>query len=221
VRSRCGERDRIHVHPRWRVVEAGAAEAEGGAVRDDNDVDTVARALFRAHDDAACIGCEPSHAFELVIDGWCAAARAAIALGARPRVGDPRARLEEMLGADSTNFLGTGLTLREAMQLYSAEKLSRSWVLQPREERRRRLAAVVRLSAELELLRQTESFATRLAEMAIESVIEGDWKMVEEWAEHFAFGDECDEIRVRGSAVYATFRELLLQAVRAGKEGPV
>jgi hypothetical protein len=155
-----------------------------------------------------------------VIEGWRAVARAAIALGAKPRSADPRVRLEEMLGVDSTNFLGTGLTLREAMQLYSAEKLSRSWSLQSLEEKKRRISAVVRLSAELEHIREKEIFATRLAEMAIESVIEGDWKMVEEWAEHFAFDDERDEVRDRGGEIYATFRELLLQALRTGKDGP-
>jgi hypothetical protein len=110
--------------------------------------------------------------------------------------------------------------MREFMRLHDAEKLSRSWSLQPREEQRRRLTAVVRLSADLERIRQTESFATRLAEMAIESVIEGDWKMVEEWAEHFAFEGERDEVRIHGSTIYVTFRELLLQALRVGKEGP-
>ena len=75
----------------------------------------------------------------------------------------------------------------------------------------------MRLSVELERIRQTESFATRLAEMAIEAVIEGDWKMVEEWADHFAFEDERDEIRIHGSSIYGTFRELLLQGLRAEK----
>jgi hypothetical protein len=196
----------------------------------DRDIDAIARALFRAHDDAVCVGREPPHDFDVmaecdyngrpVIEGWRAAARTAIAMGARPRREDQRARLQELLGPDSTNFLGTGLTMREVMELHSAMKLSRSWALQPREEQRRRLGAVVRLSVELDRIRQTESFATRLAEMAIEAVIEGDWKMVEEWAEHFAFGDERDEVRIRGSEIYAMFRELLLQALRAGKGSP-
>jgi hypothetical protein len=173
----------------------------------EEDVDAIARALCSAHADAP------------TLDGWQAAARAAIALGARPRDGaTARARLGELIGAGSTNFLGTGLTMRELLELHSAEKLSRSWALQPREEQRRRLAAVVRLSVELSRVRETTSFATQLAEMAIESVIEGDWKMVEEWAEHFAFADEREEIRTSASALaWIAFRELLLQAVRAEK----
>jgi hypothetical protein len=198
----------------------------------DENVDAVARALFRAWDDAVCLGREPSHDFDVmaegaeyddprpVIEGWHAAAQAAISLGARPRRADPKERLAELLGPDSTNFLGTGLSLREFLELHNAEKIAQSWPLQPREEQRRRLTAVVRLSAELERVREKENFATRLAEMAIEAVIEGDWKMVEEWVEHFSFEDERDEIRIPSSATFATFRELLLQALRVGREGP-
>jgi hypothetical protein len=204
-------------------------------------IDAVARVLFRAHDDAVCEGREPKHDFDVmaqsdyngwsVIEGWRAAARAAIELGAR--AGDPvveawrvayresrRFRLRDLVDPGSTNFLGTGLSLREFMELHSAEKLSLSWSLQPREEQKRRLSAIVRLSAELERIREKEIFATGLAEMAIEAVIEGDWKMVEEWAEHFAFEDERDKIHIHGAAIYGTFRELLLQALRTGKEGP-
>lgn len=199
----------------------------------DDAVDVVARALFRAHDDAACeAGREPTHDFDVmaqcshpgwpVIEGWRAAARAAISLGAHPRRASAshRERLDELLGKDSTNFLGTGLALHEFMELYNAEKMSQSWALQPPVEKKRRLAAVVRLSAELEKIREKENFATGLAEMAIEAVIEGDWKMVEEWAKHFSFEDERDEIRIYAGDVYARFRELLLQVLRAGKEGP-
>lgn len=175
-------------------------------VPSEETIEAIARALFRAHDDEVSGG----------IAGWRAVARVAFALGARPRGADPRERLAELMGSDSTNFLGTGLTLREFMQLHDAEKLSRSWALSPREEQRRRLTAVVQLSAELAHIRETFSFATRLAELAIEAVIEGDWKMVEEWAEHFSFEDSGS----KNAITYATFRELLLQVLRTEKEGP-
>jgi hypothetical protein len=198
-------------------------------VKDEAVVEAIARALFRAHDDAVCAGSEPGHDFDAmaqseymgrpVIDGWRAAARAAIDLGARPRSTAPE-RLAELLGSDSTNFLGTGLTMREVMKLHDAEKLSSSWSLQQREERRRRLDAVMRLSVELARVRETTGFSTRLAEMAIESVIEGDWKMVEEWADHLAFSDEGEDQRQKYGTIYAIFRELLLQVLRAGKGVP-
>ena len=194
----------------------------------DENVDVIARALFRSHDDAVCgrdIGREPSHDYDVmaeseyqgrrVIEGWHAAARAAIALGARPRRADPRERLAELMGPDSTNFLNTGLSLREFMALHDAERLARSWSLQPREEKKRRLNAVVQLSAELSRIREITVFSTALAEQAIEAVIEADWKMVKSWAEHFAFDDDCHDF----TPIYAPFRELLLQVLRVGKEG--
>lgn len=133
---------------------------------------------------------------------------------------EPRARLAELLGADSTNFLGTGLTMREFMQLADAEKLAASWAIQPREERKRRLHAVMQLSVELVRIRETTEFSTRLAEMAIEAVIEGDWKMVEEWAEHFTFATEDAQLRDRFASVFAVFHELLLQTLRTAKDLP-
>ena len=138
----------------------------------------------------------------------------------KPDKKDNRARLAELLGSDSTNFLGTGLTMREFLQLTDAEKLSASWALQPREERKRRLRTVMQLSVELLRIRETTEFSTRLAELAIESVIEGDWKMVEEWTEHFTFEDEHAQVREKQAPIFATFRELLLQALRTEKELP-
>lgn len=138
----------------------------------------------------------------------------------KPAKPDKRSRLAELLGTDSTNFLGTGLTMREFLQLGQAEKLASSWALQPREERKRRLAAVMQLSVELTRIHETTTFSTRLAESAIESVIEGDWKMVEEWAEHFTFADEDDQLSQKYAPVFAVFRELLLQVLRTEKELP-
>jgi hypothetical protein len=192
----------------------------------EENVAVIARALLRAHDEPLCIDREPSredydvmaestHHGRSVIEGWYAAARAAIVLGARPRSADPRVRLAELTGPDSTNFFGTGLSLREFMELHTAEQIARSWPLQPREEKRRRLNAVMRLSVELTRIREITVFSTALAEQALEAVIEGDWKSVQSWAEHFAFDDDCHDF----TPIYAPFRELLLQVLRVGKEG--
>ena len=133
---------------------------------------------------------------------------------------DARTRLAELIGADSTNFLGTGLTMREFLRLGHAEKMTAAWCLQPREEQQRRLLAVIQLSIELGRIREITAFSTRLAELAIESVIEGDWKMVEEWADLFTFGAETEALRQRSAPVFAVFRELLLQALRGEKALP-
>jgi len=133
---------------------------------------------------------------------------------------DMRERFVELLSPDSKNFLGTGLTMSEFMQLTNAEKLAASWHLQPKEEKRRRLNAVMQLSVELDRVRVVTTFSTRLAELAIEAVIEGDWKSVEDWADMFAFTDEHEDLREKYAPIYATFRELLLQVLRAGKAMP-
>ena len=113
------------------------------------------------------------------------------------------------------DLLGRLSELRTYLQLADAESLAASWAIQPREERKRRLHAVMRLSVELARIHETTEFSTGLAELAIESVIEGDWKMVEEWAEHFSFDAEGEQLRERFAPVFAVFRELLLQTLRA------
>ena len=133
---------------------------------------------------------------------------------------DKRERLVELLSPNSKNFLGTGMTLEEFSALMTAEKLAASWCLQSRDERKRRRRAVILLSQELGRIEEKTVFATRNCELAIESVIEGDWKMVAEWADLFTFGDETEALRQSSAAIFAVFRELLLQALRGEKELP-
>lgn len=125
---------------------------------------------------------------------------------------DHKERHMELFGPGSTNFFGTGLTLQEFMQLGMADKVASSWAQQDREERRRRLNFVTELSVELAKIKTHHNFATGLAEMGIESIIEGDWKMVQEWAEHFTFQDESEGTRGTYAGVYARYSELLQQA---------
>jgi hypothetical protein len=142
---------------------------------------------------------------------------------------DRHERLAELLGPNSKNFLGTGMSLEEFSTLITAEKLAASWCVQPQDERKRRRRAVILLSQELGHIEEKTQFSTRLCELAIEAVIEGDWTMVEEWAEHFTFAEEfpknvTDEtgtdLRDKYVPVFATFRELLLQVLRGSKEQP-
>ena len=133
---------------------------------------------------------------------------------------DKRERFAELLGLDSKNFLGTGLTFDEFMQLHRAEQIAASWALQAPEEKKRRLRAVIQLSIELGRICEAHGFSTGLAELAIEAVIEGDWKMVQEWAAHFTFDTEGEDLRSQYAPVFAIFREMLLQVLRAQKELP-
>ena len=123
---------------------------------------------------------------------------------------DRRERLVELLSAKT----------REALRRRLAEQVEASWVLQSPEEKRRRRHAVVELAIELGRIRDVTQFSTLLAEAAIEAVIEGDWKRVEEWADHFTFVGESDELRDRHAPIFAVFTEMLRQAVRAQKELP-
>ena len=127
----------------------------------------------------------------------------------------PSERFLELLGTTSKNFLGSGLTMSEFLQLHNTEKIAASWSLQSREEKRRRLDAVINLSVELARIREISIHATRLGELAIEAVIEGDRKTIEEFADTFSFADERDELRNMSAPLWATFRALLLQAHRA------
>ena len=107
------------------------------------------------------------------------------------------------------------------MQLATVDKIAGTWCLQSTEEKKRRRRIIIALSQELGLIAEKTNFSTHLAELVIEAIIDGDWKMVEEWAEHFAFEDELDANRERYAPEFAIFRELLLQAVRTDKEPPV
>ena len=122
----------------------------------------------------------------------------------------PDARLVELLSSK----------VRNAVRSRIDEQIAASWCLQTLEEKKRRRHAVVELAVELGRIRAVTQFSTLLAEAAIEAVIEGDWKRVAEWAEHFTFVGESDELRDEYAPIFAVFTEMLRQAVRAQKELP-
>ncbi len=127
---------------------------------------------------------------------------------------DHEARFLALLGTNSKNFMGSGLSMADFLRLGGAEKYAASWSNQDRDERKRRLTAVMALSIELAHIRESTNFSTGLCEMAIESIIEGDWKMVAEWADHLSFATEGAELREEYASIFAGFRELLLQVAR-------
>jgi hypothetical protein len=102
--------------------------------------------------------------------------------------------------------------IMDLLREHTFERICESWFNQQRDERKRRLHFVMELSIELAKIKEHHNFATGLAELGIESVIEGDWKMVQEWAEHFTFTDEHEGTRATYASVYAHYTELLQQA---------
>lgn len=94
-----------------------------------------------------------------------------------------------------------------------AERVSRSWCLQDKAERKHRLNTIIALSTELEAIRRTSRFNSALGEAAIEAVIEGDWDDAEEWVKHFTFEDECEDVRDTYAPLWEKFRIILMTAV--------
>ena len=96
---------------------------------------------------------------------------------------------------------------------YQLKMVAKSWFLQNREEQKLRLESIIQLSVELDKIRQISSFSTvLLGHTAIESIIQGDWGMVEQVMEWCAFPDEDEELQQRYVPIWANFR-LILEAV--------
>jgi len=129
--------------------------------------------------------------------------------------------LASLLNPLSDNFMGSGMTLQEFVLKGRIDIWQRSFVNQPRPEKKRRLNLLIRLSVELTKIREQTIVATGLAESALEDLIEGDWAMLKEWASHFSFEDEHEEVRVRYAPLYAKFAEICKEAYesRSGAEG--
>lgn len=100
------------------------------------------------------------------------------------------------------NFTGYSTMSTRAM---SALRIRSSWFQQSRDERKRRLRLIFDLVRELDRIRAQDHFCTGLGEACIESVIEGDWRMVREWRGHFTFVDEGPVVSARYAPIWATF----------------
>lgn len=115
-------------------------------------------------------------------------------------------------------------SLMEGYTQSQFEMVARSFFLLPKEERRRRLKAIINLSIELGRIRDIDIHATGLGEIAIENLIEGDLDGVKDWAEHFTFNIERQGYKdyaeryatldyvERYATLWSKFRELLLAA---------
>jgi hypothetical protein len=129
-------------------------------------------------------------------------------------------KAKEYLDPKSKNFMGTGLTLEKMMQVGLAQSIERAFFRQRKEEKKRRLEYIINLSYELLRIRKHTNFATGLCEIAIENVIEGDWKGVEMWAAHFEFAEEQKELREEYAPLFNAFRRLLLDAHKTRPQDP-
>ena len=96
---------------------------------------------------------------------------------------------------------------------YQLKMVTKSWFLQDREEQKLRLESIIQLSVELDKICQVSSFSTiLLGHTAIESIIQGDWGMVEQVMEWCTFPNEDEELRQRYVPIWEKFR-LILEGV--------
>jgi hypothetical protein len=130
------------------------------------------------------------------------------------------AKIRDLFDATSSNFMGTGMTMTELMLSERLKAFRNSLGEQSREERRRRLDYVIKLSVELAKIQEVGPFATRLAEGAIGDLIQGEWANVKIMAGHFRFEEESEDLRSRYAPLYVEFVRLLEEAfaTRPGTE---
>ncbi len=85
------------------------------------------------------------------------------------------------------------------------KRIQNSWPLIDKFERKARLSAVMKLSAELEKVKKHTIQATSLAEGVIEDIIEGEWESAAQMIEHFTFKEEHESMRSAYAVVYEDF----------------
>lgn len=90
--------------------------------------------------------------------------------------------VRDVLGLDSKDFLGTGMTFEQWHLQQQLERIQNSYVVQEPAEKKRRLTYVMQLVAEGLRIRSLPNgrFGSAVIEWALEHVMEGDWKGLDE-----------------------------------------
>lgn len=104
------------------------------------------------------------------------------------------------------------------------KKLYDAYCLVDRDEQRARLTTIMALSVELHKIQEQDIFSTRLGEVPIESILEGDWEYAATYVSHFTFEGEGPEAAAKYGALWEPYRTLLHTAVveaRRRKATPV
>jgi ASC-1-like (ASCH) protein len=94
------------------------------------------------------------------------------------------------------------------------ETISRAWCIVDKWERKHRLRTVVALSVELEKVRSVDRFSSVLGESAIEAVIQGDWRGVDQVVEFLTFESEGEKTAQKYGPLWEDFR-IIAQAASA------
>ena len=105
-------------------------------------------------------------------------------------------------------------TLRGNYTDWQLERLDRSWTVQEKSTRKRRLEAIIQLSIELGKIREIDKFGTTFGAVVIEKLIEGDLKEARQYASDMNFEGEGEELRDRYVPIWAKFKEMALAAAQ-------
>lgn len=94
--------------------------------------------------------------------------------------------MSEEQGSKLLRKLLGGRDLGEFLAVLRVNHFLASYGEQEKSEKSRRFHYIAQLMAELARLREKTVYGTRLCEVAIEAVIEGDLHMVKDWSRHFS-----------------------------------
>jgi len=93
------------------------------------------------------------------------------------------------------------------------EEILRSWCLANKATRKHRLKTIIALAVELEEIKKVNIFSTSFGEMAIEAVIQGDWKELEEVVGYQTFKTEHPETQAEFAPLWEKFRLIAETAI--------
>lgn len=126
----------------------------------------------------------------------------------------PKAQLDEWFDPYGNNVMGTGLTLDEFIAWSAVRRVHNAFsMLQDRSEVERRRELILDLSREIHALAPTRHyFSIRIAELALDAIILGDWEDVENTENLLTFDAEDAGLKARHYEAYAPIRAVLHRA---------
>lgn len=104
-------------------------------------------------------------------------------------------------------------SLMENYEQHQIEMINQSWYFADKETRAHRLHTIIALVLELENIKKVNKFSCNFGLMAIEAVIQGDWKELENIVEFQKFEGESKEIQENIAPLWETFRLIALTAI--------
>lgn len=140
----------------------------------------------------------------------------------RKKEGKPAsATVLETMHPDSRDFLGSGLTMIEYMATREMESIGRSFMRADRAEKRRRVALVVRLGAEIGRIGAVTRFPISSASRAVEAIIDGDWEGLKIDRSMFTFEGESADTIATYQPIYAPLVKIIDEALATTPAAPV